>query len=62
MGRMLGALSDESGLPARRFADFNPAPPLDWLEAFSDERFLHRDLNRFGVRPRRRWMTNCGSA
>ncbi|BAU57808.1 hypothetical protein HH1059_11120 [Halorhodospira halochloris] len=50
VGRMLWALSDKSGLPAKRFADFNPAPSLDWLlEAFSDERFQYRDLTRFGV-------------
>jgi hypothetical protein len=48
---MLWALSDESGLPAKRFADFNPVPSLDWLEAFSDERFQHSDLARFGVPP-----------
>ncbi|CUJ34192.1 anti-phage defense-associated sirtuin Dsr1 [Achromobacter xylosoxidans] len=50
VGRMLWALSDKSGLPAKRFADFNPAPSLDWLEeAFSDECFQHSDLGRFGV-------------
>ncbi|WP_151636009.1 anti-phage defense-associated sirtuin Dsr1 [Noviherbaspirillum aerium] len=53
IGRMLWALSDKSGLPAKRFADFNPAPSLDWLlEAFSEERFQHSDLARFGVPPR----------
>jgi hypothetical protein len=37
VGRMLWALSDMSGLPAKRLADFNPVPPLDWLlEAFSN--------------------------
>jgi hypothetical protein len=52
VGRMLWALSDKSGLPAKRFADFNPAPSLDWLlEAFSDNRFQHSDLVRFGVPP-----------
>jgi hypothetical protein len=52
VGRMLWALSDKSGLPAKRFADFNPVPSLDWLlEAFSDERFLYSDLARFGVPP-----------
>lgn len=50
VGRMLWALSDPSGLPAKRFADFNPAPSLDWLlEAFSSERFQHSDLAHFGV-------------
>ena len=53
VGRMLWALSDKSGLPAKRFADFNPVPSLDWLlEAFSDERFQYSDLARFGVPPR----------
>ena len=53
VGRMLWALSDKSGLPAKRFADFNPVPSLDWLlESFSDERFQHSDLARFGVPPR----------
>ena len=51
VGRMLWALSDKSGLPAKRFADFNPVPSLDWLEAFTYERFGHGDLPRFGVPP-----------
>lgn len=52
VGRMLWALSDKSGLPAKRFADFTPAPSLDWLlEAFADERFGQGDLTRFGVPP-----------
>jgi hypothetical protein len=53
VGRMLWALSDKSGLPAKRFADFNPVPSLDWLlDAFADERFRHSDLARFCVPPR----------
>lgn len=53
VGRMLWALSDKSGLPAKRFADAKPTPPLDWLlEAFADERFGYQDLLRFGIRPR----------
>jgi len=52
VGRMLWALSDRSGLPAKRFADFDPVPSLDWLlEAFAKERFGHSDLTRFGVPP-----------
>ena len=50
VGRMLWALSDQSGLPARRFANFSPAPSLDWLlDAFSDERYRYSDLARFDV-------------
>ncbi|WAF68624.1 anti-phage defense-associated sirtuin Dsr1 [Aeromonas dhakensis] len=52
VGRMLWALSDKSGLPAKRFADFNPVPSLDWLlESFTYERFGQSDLPRFGVQP-----------
>lgn len=51
VGRMLWALSDPSGLPARRFAEFNPVPPLDWLDAFATDRYGHTDLARFGVQP-----------
>ena len=51
VGRMLWALSDKSGLPAKRFADFNPVPSLDWLDVFSDKRFQHSDLSRFCVPP-----------
>ena len=52
VGRMLWALSHESGLPAKRFADFKPVPPLEWLEAFSEDHYQHGDLMRFGVPPR----------
>ena len=52
VGRLLWAVSDKSGLPAKRFADVNPVPPLDWLlEAFSDERFQYSDLPRFRIPP-----------
>lgn len=52
VGRMLWALSDESGLPAKRFAEFNPVPTLEWLlEAFSKQHFHHSDLARYGVPP-----------
>jgi hypothetical protein len=52
VGRLLWALSDDSGLPARRFADYVPTPSLDWLEPFSEDRFYSRDLPRFGVFPK----------
>lgn len=53
VSRMLWALSDPSGLPARRFAEFNPVPSLDWLlDAFATDRYGHNDLVRFGVPPR----------
>jgi hypothetical protein len=52
VGRLLWALSDPGGLPAKRFADLDPVPSLDWLEPLSEERYQHADLGRFGVPPR----------
>lgn len=49
VGRVLWAISDSTGLPAKYFADFNPLPSLDWLFALSEGRFRHRDLIRFGI-------------
>jgi hypothetical protein len=60
VGRMLWALSHESGLPAKRLADFDPVPPLDWLEAFSEDRYRHGDLARFGVPPRAEMADKLG--
>jgi len=51
VGRMVWALSDQSGLPAKRFADFDPAPSLEWLEVLSDNRYGFSDLARFNVEP-----------
>lgn len=51
VGRMLWALSHTDGLPAKRFAQMDPPPPLTWLAAFAEERFGHGDLRRFGVPP-----------
>lgn len=52
IGRLLWALSDPGGLPAKRFAELDPVPSLDWLEPLSEERYRHADLGRFGVPPR----------
>ena len=52
VSRMLWALSDPSGLPARRFADLNPVPSLDWLEPLCENRFGHANLIHFGVPPK----------
>ena len=51
VGRMLWALSDSSGLPARRFAECDPAPEWEWLETFSNDIYDQADLSRFGVQP-----------
>ena len=52
VSRMLWALSDPSGLPAKRFADLDPVPSLDWLKPIGEDRFGHADLARFGVMPK----------
>ncbi len=54
VGRVLWALSDPSGLPARRFAGdkfLDPAPSLDWLDILSENRYTYVDLQQFGVSP-----------
>ena len=51
VGRMLWALSDPGGLPAKRFAELDPVPSLDWLEPLSQELYSHADLGRFAVPP-----------
>ncbi|WCE89389.1 SIR2 family protein [Pseudomonas syringae pv. actinidiae] len=50
--RLLWALSDLNGLPAQRFAEFDPVPSLDWLEPLSETRYGHADLSRYGVPPK----------
>ena len=50
--RLLWALSDPSGLPAKHFAEMNPVPSLDWLESLSEKQYRHADLARFGVPPK----------
>ena len=51
IGRVLWALTDPSGVPARLFAELDPPPPIEWLEPLSEERFRHHELPRFGIRP-----------
>lgn len=51
VGRMLWALSDRGGLPAKRFAELDPVPSLDWLEPLSQRLYRHADLVRLGVPP-----------
>ncbi len=50
IGRMLWAMSDPSGQPAKCFATFQPTPPLEWLlEVFSKENHNYSDLKRSGI-------------
>ncbi|MXY51536.1 MAG: hypothetical protein F4Y86_03260 [Gammaproteobacteria bacterium] len=51
VGRLLWAISDPSGLPAKRFAELDPVPSLDWLQPFGEARYQHADLVRFGIPP-----------
>lgn len=51
VGRMLWALSDPGGLPAKRFAELDPVPSLDWLGPLSQDTYRHADLGQFGVPP-----------
>lgn len=52
VGRLMWALSDKTGLPAKRFADMDPVPSLDWLEPFEDMSLREKDLVRFGIQPK----------
>jgi hypothetical protein len=52
VGRLLWALSEPQGLAARRFAEMNPVPSLEWLEPLSDDRYRHVDLSSFNVQPK----------
>ena len=52
VGRLRWALSDPNGVAARRFAEFDPVPSLEWLETLSEDRFRHADLPQFGVPPK----------
>ncbi len=52
IGRLLWALSDPLGLPAKRFAELDPVPSLDWLEPLSEDRYRQADLACFGVPPK----------
>lgn len=51
VGRVLWALCDPGSLPAKRFAELDPVPTLDWLEPLSQDLYRHADLERFGVPP-----------
>lgn len=51
VGRVLWALADPSGVPAKTFATLDPAPPIEWLGPLSEPRFKYADLVRFGVQP-----------
>ena len=49
VGRMLWALRDPGGLPAKCFAEHDPVPSLDWLDEFCKVRYGLEDLDLFGI-------------
>lgn len=49
VGRVLWAISDSSGSPAKLFASLNPVPAIEWLAEFSNKCFTEIDLNHFGI-------------
>ena len=49
VGRMLWALSDKSGIPAKHFAEFEPTPSIAWLSPIESTHYKHSDLPRFGI-------------
>ena len=51
VGRVLWALSDPSGLPAKRFAELDPVPSLDWLKPLCEQRYGQVHLPQFGIEP-----------
>ena len=46
VSRVLWALSDPSGLPAKQFAEMNPVPSLEWLEPLGENLLDRSDLVR----------------
>lgn len=53
VGRLIWALTDPNGLPAKKFAELNPVPSLDWLEAFNEQRYADKELEKFGIEIRK---------
>ena len=51
VGRVLWALSDPSGLPAKRFAELDPVPSLEWLKPLCEQRYGQVHLAQFGINP-----------
>ena len=49
VSRVLWALSDPSGLPAKRFAKLDPVPSFDWLEPLCEMRYNHTDLGSSSI-------------
>ena len=52
VGRVMWAISDPSGLPAKHFAELDPVPSLGWLKPLCETRYNRTDLDRFGIPPK----------
>lgn len=50
-GRVVWALSEPHGGPAKLFADIDPPPVLAWLEPLLEKGLRHTDLAQYGVTP-----------
>lgn len=49
--RILWAITDHTGLPAKKFAEHDPVPSLNWLKPITDPRYGQSDLPHFKVEP-----------
>ena len=49
VSRVVWAVRDPSGLPAKRFAELKPVRSLDWLKHLSGEPYNHTDLGSSGI-------------
>ncbi len=49
VSRVLWAMADRSGLPAKVFAELDPPAPIDWLKILTENLYSEDDLIRFGV-------------
>ena len=58
IGRMMWALSDPSGNPAKRFAENDPVPSLNWLSFLCKEGFQNGILGLDGAQSTDRVMNN----
>lgn len=59
VGRLVWALIDRSGVPAKVFAEATPLPSIDWLtEVFSKEIFDQTYLRNVGIIPSNEWKGN----
>lgn len=58
VSRVLWAVSDASGEGAKAFAEYQPVPPFEWFDVFTEKRYEHADLLRFQVSDYPKTLTN----